>query len=100
MFKYGVGDLDATTDDLSIADNHDVLAAQWIKTHTELPTAVADAVEAYAGPWYQGPEPTTELQRLVHDADMAASTPNGTWGVYQPAEKLADKYPIIPRANL
>lgn len=69
--------------DGSVAD-HELLMAQVIREQAELPAAVAEAVETHMGPWYDGPEPETPLQRLVHTADMVASTETITPGVRGP----------------
>lgn len=58
--------------------NHDVLMARVIEDDSELPAPIASAVAAHMGPWYDGPVPTTALQKLVHNADMVASTQNVT----------------------
>ncbi|WP_224269239.1 HD domain-containing protein [Haloprofundus salinisoli] len=79
--------------------DHDVRAADWLRTETDLDPRVADAVERHMGPWYDGPEPETPLQQLVHLADMTASTKNATVGVYQPHEKIRSLYPSIPEAT-
>lgn len=84
----------------SAEQDHDIRAAKMIRRNSELPGDVADAVESHMGPWYEGPDPETPLQRLVHSADMAASTKNGTFGVYQPHETIRKFYPAIPRAEL
>lgn len=94
--KYG----HAYDDGDSTKPNHDKLAATWVRTNTPLPTAVADAIEAHNGPWYDGKDPETPLEELVHMADMAASTKNGTWGVYDPADEITGRYPNVPRADL
>ncbi|KTG10334.1 hypothetical protein AUR64_12235 [Haloprofundus marisrubri] len=82
------------------ARDHDVQAADWLRSETELDSRVADAVERHMGPWYDGPEPETPLQQLVHLADMTASTKNATVGVFQPHEKIRSLYPSIPEATL
>lgn len=53
--------------------DHDLHMAEVIREESDLPEAVASAVETHMGPWYDGPEPTTPVERLVHDADMVAS---------------------------
>lgn len=84
----------------STKPNHDKLAATWVRANTDLPTAVANAIEAHNGPWYEGKEPDTPLEQLVHMADMVASTKNVTAGVYEPAEEIRETYPNLPRAEL
>ncbi|WP_224336381.1 HD domain-containing protein [Haloprofundus halobius] len=79
--------------------DHDVQAADWIRAEATLDSPVADAVERHMGPWYEGPEPETPLQQLVHLADMTASTKNATVGVYQPHERIRSLYPSIPEAT-
>jgi hypothetical protein len=81
-------------------ENHDVLAATWLRHNTELPTEVIDAVAAHNGPWMVGPEPDSELSLLVHTCDMVASDANVTAGVFKPDERLVEKYPSLPQATL
>ncbi|WP_435347666.1 HD domain-containing protein [Haloarchaeobius sp. HRN-SO-5] len=63
--------------------DHDLQAAQLVRDHSGLDDRVSDAIAAHMGPWYEGPSPSTPLEHLVHAADMAASSKNGTWGVYR-----------------
>lgn len=99
MLKYGhkYEDGDGT------ADNHDLLAGQWLRRNTDLPQAVINGVECHNGPWYEGPTPEygeEPVADIVHMCDMDGSTSNGTWGLYEPADEITDKFPAIPRANL
>lgn len=96
MLKYGhkYEDGDGTV------TNHDKLGGHWLRHNTGLPNEVARMVERHNGPWYDGPEPENDMEDLVHLSDMAASTKNGTWGVWQPADEIASRYPNIPRADL
>ena len=56
-----------------------------------LPDEIAKAVSAHMGPWYDGPEPGSDLDDLVHTADMVASTESITPAVQGPIpEELAD----------
>lgn len=92
--KYG----DVYDPDESTASDHDLIMADLIRDDTDLDERVADAIAAHMGPWYDGPEPLTALQRCVHMADMAASTKNGTFGVYKPHDMIRDLYPSLPEA--
>lgn len=65
----------------SVSD-HDLKMAKVIRYESDLPSEVADAVSTHMGAWYDGPEPSTELERVVHDADMIASTKSITPKVY------------------
>lgn len=96
MLKYGHGyeDGDGTV------PNHDNLAGHWLEHNSDLPREVVRAVKTHNGPWYDGPEPNSPLEQLVHQADMVASTKNVTVGVYEPADEIHEKYPNIPRADL
>lgn len=96
MLKYGTQYEEGS----STADNHDLLAGQWLRRNTELPQPVIDGVEQHNGAWYEGPEPDSDVSEAVHLCDMDGSTSNGTWGLYEPAEEITEKYPEIPRANL
>lgn len=66
------------TQETSSTSNHDINMAQAIAHESDLPEEVEDAVASHMGAWYDGPEPETPLQQLVHDADMLASSPNVT----------------------
>lgn len=73
----------ATTD-------HDETMAEHVYA-TDLPDQVADAIASHMGPWYAGPKPATDLDDLVHTADMVASTATITPGLPAPVpEELAD----------
>jgi len=72
--------------DSAISD-HDLYMADVIRGHEEaekLPDAVPQAVAEHMGSWYDGPEPSSPLAELVHNADMMASTANCTLGVPGP----------------
>lgn len=58
----------------SSTSDHDLRMGQVISDVTDLPNQIASAVESHMGPWYDGPEPKNDLQDLVHNADMVAST--------------------------
>lgn len=67
------------TRERSAVPEHDELMASVIREESDLPDALAQAVATHMGAeeWgYNGPEPATELQNLVHTADMLASTAN------------------------
>jgi putative nucleotidyltransferase with HDIG domain len=49
-----------------------------------LPEAVGDAIASHMGPWYDGPQPESDLDDLVHTADMVASTETITPAVAAP----------------
>lgn len=72
-------------------DHHDLHMADVISTTSALPMKVVDAVETHMGPWYDGPEPDTPLQKLVHNADMIASTATITAKVYGSVPKELDE---------
>jgi hypothetical protein len=95
MRKYG-----DTYDDTGTARDHDIQMASLIRQESDLPEAVTRAVASHMGPWYDGPEPTTNLQTLVHRADMIASTKNITCGIYEKPQKISELYPALPSANL
>lgn len=63
--------------------DHDLYMADVIRG-SSLPDAVADAVAAHMGAWYDGPEPQTELEHLVHEADLVASTSTISPAVFGP----------------
>lgn len=67
----------------SSVSHHDILMKDVILEST-LPDEIAQAVAAHNGPWYDGPEPMSPLDELVHTADMVASTENVTCTVPGP----------------
>lgn len=72
------------------ASDHDVLMAELVYD-SPLDDRVAAAVASHSGPWDDGPTPESDLERLVHTADMIASSPSITAGVHQPIpEELTD----------
>lgn len=85
-------------DDQHTVGNHDVLAAEWFRQHTNLPEPVISAVEAHNGPeeWGEGKAPDAELGKMVHRADLLASRPSITPAVLDPAGELVEEYPNIP----
>lgn len=95
MFKFG----HEYEDGDSAVPNHDLLAGQWLSSHTDVPKATCSAVESHNGAWYDGPPPSSELDQLVHMCDMVASTKNVSVGIYQPADKLVEHYPHLPQAH-
>lgn len=98
MVKYGR----TYEDGDSAKEDHDLRAGKLIRLKTDLPEPVADAIERHMGPFepYLGPDPETDLQDLVHMADMNGSTKNGTFGVYRPHQKIRSYYPSLPGADI
>lgn len=80
--------------------DHDLQAARLVKSESSLPIQVSSAIASHMGPWYQGPTPESDLEMLVHQADMAASSKNGTWGIYDKPDELRSLYPSLPEADL
>jgi hypothetical protein len=68
----------------SSVSDHETRMARVILETSLLDESVAVAVGSHMGPWYDGPEPETALARLVHDADMVASTETISPGVQGP----------------
>ena len=56
--------------------DHDIQMGGVVRQETELGEAVARAIESHMGPWYEGPDPSSTLDELVHVADMVASDDN------------------------
>lgn len=72
-------------------DDHDLHMGDVIANSASMPMKVINAVETHMGPWYDGPEPSSPLQKLVHNADMIASTQNITPTIYGSVpDELAD----------
>jgi hypothetical protein len=74
--------------------DHDLVMGEVIREESSLSDAVARAVEEHMGPWYDGPTPSSEISRLLHDADMIAATQEIDVRVVAPApeEILAAGY--------
>ncbi|MWG36504.1 hypothetical protein [Halomarina oriensis] len=73
-------------------DDHDLRMARVIRRESTLPRRVARAVETHMGAWYAGPRPLSDLEDLVHTADMMASTETITCAVDGPLpEELAGR---------
>jgi hypothetical protein len=51
------------------------------------------------GAWYDGPEPSTPLQHVVHEADMLASARHVTPAVYYAPDELVEAAPDLPRCQ-
>lgn len=129
MFKQGYPDDWESTpaNKRTTVKNHDELMADWCGEHTNLPSVVIGAISSHNGPWYGGTEPSMDrllnivatvrqtdtgpdtvrgdisallVELLVHTCDMNASDPNGTLGLWKPAEEIREKYPNVPRAHL
>lgn len=75
--------------DSSVSD-HDLRMADVVQDHGTFPDEVEDAVAEHMGAWYDGPEPSSPLAELVHNADMLASTANATVAVPGPVPKELD----------
>lgn len=91
MYKYGI----PPTSVDSTSRSHDVIAANWLRDHTELPDEVCDAVEAHNGPWYAGDPPTSHVQQMVHIADLNASDENARYAVKDLHPVLEEKFPRV-----
>jgi putative nucleotidyltransferase with HDIG domain len=57
----------------SSVSDHDLQMAQ-VASLQGLPSGVVEAIRSHMGAWYDGPEPSSPLEDLVHNADMVAST--------------------------
>jgi len=73
----------ATNPSETSTSNHDNQMARVVYSST-LPEAVGDAIASHMGPWYDGPEPESDLDELVHTADMVASTETITPAIAAP----------------
>jgi len=68
----------------SSVSDHDLRMAEVLREEADVPESVVSAVETHMGPWYDGPAPESGVERLVHDADMVASTASITPAVHGP----------------
>lgn len=89
MFKQNAGEGHTTND-------HDDYAADWLEQNTELVTPIIEAVRAHNGSYTESLEPEgcmfPYVSQMVHMADMAASSADGTWALYRPAREIREKY--------
>lgn len=82
---------DPSNPSTSSVSDHDLRMGRVLREEASVPESVASAIESHMGPWYDGPEPSTPVERLVHTADMVASTASITPAVQGPLpEELAD----------
>lgn len=92
MFKYGEPPSAAN----DTTNDHGLAAAEFLDTHDiQLPDEVIGAVEAHNGPWYKGSAPRTNLEQMVHMADMVASAENIRVGVKDPHPVLKERFPRV-----
>ncbi|MXV60687.1 HD domain-containing protein [Natronorubrum sp. JWXQ-INN-674] len=73
--------------------DHDVRMAAVV-SESPLSDRIERAVASHNGPWYDGPNPDSQLDTLVHTADMIASTPSITPGVQGPIPEELDELPL------
>lgn len=67
----------------SSTSDHDLEMAAVVRD-SPLDNRVADAIASHMGAWYDGPEPSTDLEDLVHTADMVSSTSTISPGIHGP----------------
>ena len=93
-WKYG----DEWTAGESAERDHDLRGSRELSARG-FPGAVCNAVATHMGPWYDGPPPTTPLERFVHLADMVGSRRHVTPAVYDAPEEIIAANPEIPRCE-
>jgi hypothetical protein len=90
-FKYGT----EPTPVQSTSGSHDVIAASWLLSNTDLPSGVTKAVEHHNGAWYAGDAPDSHLSQMVHVADLFASDENARIAVKEPHTVLREHFPRV-----
>lgn len=84
MLKFG---WPSERNDRTVSD-HGVLVAELIREKSDLPKIVADACASHNGAWGDGPTPQTNLEQIVHLADMTV-TPRWYYSdVIEPSKRL------------
>lgn len=78
--------------------DHDLRMADVVRRRG-FPEPVAQAIASHMGPWYDGPQPSTPLEQVVHQADMVASARHVTPAVYDPPAELLEAQPDLPRCS-
>ena len=71
-------------------NNHDRIMAEIIRQRSALPEPVAAACDSHMGSWGEGPLPQSNLEQLVHTADMVASADYNDIGVFMPSKELKE----------
>jgi hypothetical protein len=77
-------------EDHTVAE-HGEIAADIVRDNTSLDDRIAGAVEAHDGAWGKGKAPETDLEDIVHNADMVASERGINTAVINPHETLFNK---------
>lgn len=94
IYKYGWPKQEHTT------KNHDVVAAEILEEHADVPGEVIGCVETHNGPWYAGPSPRNDLEQVHHLADMAASDVNNpNIAILEPCRELEKQFPNVNKLN-
>jgi hypothetical protein len=93
-WKYG----DVWEEGDGAASDHDLRASEEL-CERGFPEPVVDAVASHMGPWYDGPEPETPVEQLVHQADMMGSRRHVTPAVYRAPQELTEAHPGLPRCD-
>jgi hypothetical protein len=93
-WKYG----DSWEPGDSATSDHDLRASAELRER-DFPGPVVDAVASHMGPWYDGPEPETPVEQLVHQADMMGSRRHVTPAVYRAPQELLESQPELPRCD-
>lgn len=86
MFKYGL----PPYDDNSFDNEHDTLAAEYIRNFTDFPEEVAMLCDIHNGPWGNGFHPENFHELLFHEADMMASRDAANLGIYDASAELEE----------
>ena len=89
--QYKNGDPGDPSD--SAISDHDIKMSE-IASGFNLPEPVCDAIAEHMGAWYDGPDPSSPLGELVHNADMMASTSNATLAVPGPIPEELQEFDL------
>jgi len=79
---------------------HDVIGAAVTDVLMDVDERVSGAIAAHNGSWGEGPSPSTELQQLVHNADMVAADDAVDIAVLEPSEELLSIRDDLPTIEL
>ena len=86
LFKQGY----EPRDEQHTQNNHDKLAARYLKQNYDLPEEIIGCVDSHNGPWYEGKEPETLLEKVHHQADLISSRKDARFDVLEPCKELQD----------
>lgn len=76
-------------------NNHDIIGAQVAEHIGDLPEEVHLAIHSHNGPWYEGKDPDTDSEQILHLADyVAAKEMLGVPEIIDPVDEITDEFDV------